>query len=56
MLRLLSKNTTSSNRSMTPEQKKKNTAKNKIRRIKRELEKNPNNTYAKRDLEKWSNL
>ena len=38
---------------MTPEQKKKNTARNKIRRITKELERNPNNTMAKQALEKW---
>lgn len=31
----------------------KHTAKNKIRRIEKELAKNPNNTKAKESLEKW---
>jgi hypothetical protein len=38
---------------MKAELKKKNTAKNKIRRITKELEKNPNNIMAKQSLEKW---
>ncbi len=31
----------------------KNTTRNKIRRIEKELKKNPNNTIAKQSLEKW---
>ena len=38
---------------MTSEQKKRNTAKNKIRKITKELMYNPNNTMAQTALEKW---
>lgn len=41
---------------MTTEQKKRNTAKNKIRRITKELLINPNNTMAKDALEKWRRI
>lgn len=41
---------------LTPEQKKKHTAKNKIRRIEKELSTNPGNTVAKESLEKWKKV
>jgi hypothetical protein len=41
---------------MKPEEKKKHTARNKIRRIEKELKHNPNNTKAKESLEKWRKI